>query len=226
VISRAGSMPQHLFLMRHRRGQRSMKRYAANPGIKPSRCPDRMSLCWRSSALHRPAQRRVRKQACGIERRQRRIHVVHDQRSLGAAEDDGVAALLFHPSDDPLMVSDCVGLEDPVNQLIHDDAIDFFPFRGVRAHIRQSARGESFWIDPALDQPTSPDQAEAPEAALDGAGGDDLGDVQPAQRRSRLDRGKRLVDGVVGTDQESAPIFASLFAEESISSPTPCQSPR
>ena len=88
-------------------------------------------------ALHRPAQRRPRKQARGIERRQRGIRVVHDQRNLGAAEYDSVAALIFHPSDDPLKGSDRLGLEDAVNQLIHDDAIDFFAFGGVRAHILQ-----------------------------------------------------------------------------------------
>ncbi len=37
---------------------------------------------------------------------------------------------IFHPSDDPLKGSDRLGLEDAVDQLIHDDAIDFVAFGG------------------------------------------------------------------------------------------------
>jgi hypothetical protein len=175
--------------------------------MKPKRRQPRLvrgtlKLCWRSCALRCPAQRRAREQACGIERRQRRIRVVHDQRDLSAAEYDSVAALVFHPSDDLLKVHDRLGLEDVTNQLIHDDAVEFFAFGAIRAHTLQSVRCESFWINLALDKPASSGQAEAPEAALGSLRGNYLGDVQPKQRRSRFNVRKRPVDGVVGAYQE------------------------
>jgi hypothetical protein len=40
------------------------------------------------------------------------------------------------------------------------------------------------------------------EVALDGVSSDDLGDVQPWQRRSRFEVWERLVDGVVGADEK------------------------
>src|SRR5438445_4335695 len=76
--------------------------------------------------IHRATQGRPRKQARGIERRQRRIRVVHNQGDLSAPEDDGVASLLFHPPHDSLKVIDRLGLEVAANQLIHDDVIHFF----------------------------------------------------------------------------------------------------
>src|SRR5258708_39905509 len=88
--------------------------------------------------LDRPAQRRPREQAGGIEGRQRRIRVVHDQRDLGAAEHDSVAALVFYPFDDSLKVSHGLALEHAVNQFIHDYAIDFFAFGGVWGHITRA----------------------------------------------------------------------------------------
>src|SRR2546427_427487 len=77
-----------------------------------------VGLCRRRRSLDCSAQRCPRKQACGIERGQRRIRIVHDQGNLGAAEYDGVATLIFHPSDNPLKVSDRLGLETAVNQLM------------------------------------------------------------------------------------------------------------
>src|SRR5207253_2541393 len=136
--------------------------------VASARSEREVCLHWRGCALHRPAQRCPRKQACGIERRQRRIRVVHDQRNLGAAEYDGIATLIFHPSDNPLKVSDRLGLEDAVNQLIEDDAIDLFAFAGVRSHKLQPARGKFFWINLALDQITSSGQGKAPKPALGG----------------------------------------------------------
>jgi len=128
------------------------------------------------------ARRVRREQPCGIERRQGRIRVIHDQRDLGAAEDDRVATLVLHPSDDPLKTSDRLGLEDAVNELIHDDAVDFFALGAVGTHVLHSARLELFRIDLALDEISSSGQAEAPEPARDRLGGDDLGDVEPGQR--------------------------------------------
>jgi hypothetical protein len=101
-------------------------------------------LSGRGGALCRAAQCGPRKQACGIQRGQWRIRIVHDQRDLGAAEHDGVAALVLHPSDHALEVGDGVEFEHAADQLIHDDAVDLFAFGGVRAYMLQSARGELF----------------------------------------------------------------------------------
>jgi hypothetical protein len=99
-------------------------------------------------------------QASGIESRQGRVRVVHQQGDLGAAEHDGVAARLFHTRDDALMVSDRFGFEDAVNQFVQDDAIDFFALVGVRAHEFQTARGEFFGTSLSTSQrvPVKPRQ--------------------------------------------------------------------
>ena len=65
-------------------------------------------------------------------------------------------------------IADRLGLEAPVDQLLHDDAVDLLAFAGVRAHVLQPARRELLRIDLALDQPARSGQAEAAEAALDG----------------------------------------------------------
>ena len=172
------------------------------------------------------AQGRARKQARGIECRQRRARVVHDQRNLSATEYHGVARLAFHPPDDALEATDRLPLEDAIHQFIHDDAIDLFTFNGVRMHALQTARRELLWIDLALDEPARARQTEAPEAALDRLLGDDAGD----RSQGSGDRGS--TDGnawwivLSGQIRKSAPTAASLFADESISSPTPSQSPR
>ena len=85
---------------------------------------------------------------------------------------------------------------------VYDDAIDLVAFGGARAHKCQSARREPFGIDLAVDEPTRSGKADAPEPMLDGLCGDDLGDVQPAQRGSRFNARKRLVNGVIRADQE------------------------
>ena len=64
----------------------------------------------------------------------------------------------------------------------------------------QAERGEFFRIHLAFDQPTGSGQADPPESALGSVSGDYLGDVQPTQRRSRLDVRKRPVYGVVGAN--------------------------
>src|SRR5262249_30144765 len=54
----------------------------------------------------------------------------------------------------------------------------------------------------APDRPAGSRQAGAPMPAQGGPGSDALGDVQPGQRRLRFQVGQRLVDGVVGADEE------------------------
>jgi hypothetical protein len=126
----------------------------------------------------------------------------HDQRRLGAAEHHGIAALVLHPCDDPLMIGDCFGLEDAVDQFIHDDAVDLVALGGARTHEREAARPELFRIGLAVHQPAGADQADAPEPALGRLRGDDLGNVHPGERRARRNRGQRLMNGVVRADQE------------------------
>ena len=144
----------------------------------------------------------ARQQAGRIERRQRRVAVVHDQRELGAAQHDGVAALDLHALDDLLQVGDRVGLEDAVDQLVHDDAVDLLALGEARAHVAQRAPSELLGIDLALGQPARAGDGDAQEAAAVGLGRDALGDVQPWQGRARFDQRQRLMDGVIGADQE------------------------
>jgi hypothetical protein len=54
------------------------------------------------------------------------------------------------------MVSDRLRPRDSVHQLIHDDLVDFFAFRGVRTPEFQSTRRELLGIDVALHQLASP----------------------------------------------------------------------
>jgi hypothetical protein len=110
----------------------------------------------------------MRKQSRGIESWQWGIQVIHDQRDLGAPEYNRVAASILHLSDDTLKVHNGLGCENAIDQLIHDEAINFFAFGGVWTHIRQAPFHESIWIDIALYEPASSRQADAPEPALDG----------------------------------------------------------
>jgi len=130
------------------------------------------------------------------------VGIVHDQRDLGAAEHDGVAALGLHASDHALEAGHRLGSEDARDQFVHDDAVDLVTLAGGRAQMLQPAIGELFRIDVALDQPPCAGQAEAPEASRRRFRGDHLGDVQPGQRRVRQHMVQRLVDRVVRADQE------------------------
>ena len=77
------------------------------------------------------------------------------------------------------MVGGGLGFKDTANQLVHDNAVDFFAFDRVRAHPFQSVRGELFRLDFTLHEPASADQPEASETALDRLIDDNFGDMQP-----------------------------------------------
>src|SRR5207245_5772377 len=117
----------------------------------------------------------------GVERRQGRVRVVHDQRDLGAAEDDGVAALAFHARDDLLEVGDGGPRENTVNEFRHDDAIDLVAFLWGRTDVVQPARGELLRIDVALHEPARSGQAQPPEAPLGGVCRHDFRYMEPWQ---------------------------------------------
>ena len=73
----------------------------------------------------------------------------------------------------------------------------------VGLDVLDAAHRQFFRIDPAFDERTSgAGQAETAEPALGGLSGDDIRDMEPGQRRSRFDGRKRLVDGIVGTNEE------------------------
>jgi len=113
---------------------------------------------------------------------------------------DRIAPLVSQLVDNLLKVRDCLRIEHAVNQLIHDDAVDFFSFRWTWTYILQAVSRKLFWIDLAIHQPTSPGQTEAAEAASNGFLGDDFGNVQPGQRGSRENIRKRLVNCVIRAD--------------------------
>jgi hypothetical protein len=68
--------------------------------------------------------------------------------------------------------------------------IDFLTLDGVRPQIFESASTELFRVDIALDESASPGEADAAESAVRGMGCDDLGDVQPWERRSSCNEGR------------------------------------
>ena len=137
-----------------------------------------------------------------FEGRQRRVAVVHDQRDLGAAQHDGIAALVLHALKHLLEVGDGFRLEHAVDQLVHDDAVDLLALGQARPQVTDGAAGEFLRVHLALGQPARAGDADAQEAAAVSLGRHALGDVQPRQGRARLDVRQRLVDGVVGTDRE------------------------
>src|SRR6516165_6976711 len=105
------------------------------------------------------------------------------------------------------MVCNGLRLEDTVNQLFHDDAVDFVSLYGARAQIFQPASFDSFRVNAALDKPARADQAQPPEPARRGFSDDYLRDIEQRQRRARADLWKRLMEGVVRADQEVGPNF-------------------
>lgn len=72
----------------------------------------------------------------------------------------------------------------------------------VSGRTHSSPRRKPFRINLTRNEPTRAKQTNAPEPTFDRMTGDGIGDVQPAQRRSRFDVRQRLVNGVVGAYQE------------------------
>src|SRR5205814_1326676 len=123
-------------------------------------------------------------------------------RDLRAAQDHGVNAFVFHAAHDSLEVGDCFGPEDPGNQLLENDAIDFGAFRGVRPHVAEAARGQLLGIDLAVDQIACPEDAEPAEAELGGPRGDHLRDMQPGQGRASVHPLQPLVERLAQAAEE------------------------
>ena len=101
-----------------------------------------------------------------------------------------------------LEVGDGNGREDAADELVEDDAVDGFAVGGVGAEVVEAAGGEFFGVDFALDEVAGAGEAYAMEAALDRLFGYDFGDVEPGEGAFGEDVGKRLMDGVVGADEE------------------------
>lgn len=137
-----------------------------------------------------------------VESGQRRIIVVHDEGNFGTAEDDGIASLVLHARDGALMEGDSLGGEDSADQFLHDEAVDLITLGRGGAQAFNAERGKLIGVDAAVDEPAGAEQADAAEAAEAGFFRDDEGDVEPGPRGTRFDQGKRLMDGVVGADEE------------------------
>jgi len=71
-----------------------------------------------SGHCHRSAQGGARRQTGGVECRQRRIRIIHQQRDFGAAKDDSVTSFFFHLPHNPFEVVDCLRLENTVKKLV------------------------------------------------------------------------------------------------------------
>lgn len=141
-------------------------------------------------------------EAGGVQRGEGGVFVVEDEGDFGAAEDYGVAAFLLHAGDDALEGGDGFGLEDAVDELVHDDAVDGLALGGVGAEEVDVVGGELVGVDAAFDEVAGSGEGDAMEAAGGGVGGDDFGDVEPGEGRAGGEEGEGLVDGVVGTDEE------------------------
>ena len=118
-----------------------------------------------TTGVFRPFECRARQQTRGVERGQRGILVVQDERKLGAPEDHGIAALLAKTVHHGLKARDALGPEDPVDEFVHDDATDLFTWRVLRAYPPQSASGERWRVDLAANQPGGAEQADPADSA-------------------------------------------------------------
>ncbi|MNZ90459.1 hypothetical protein D3C78_1094220 [compost metagenome] len=94
------------------------------------------------------------------------------------------------------------GLEFAIDQFVHDDAAQGDPVCFGGAQVIQPLRTQLVRVDAAVDQPARAQDADAPVAARTRFGRDLFGDMQPRQRGIRQYVAQRLVDGVVGADQE------------------------
>ncbi len=152
--------------------------------------------------LHSLTEGGAGEEAGGVEGRERGVGVVDEKRDLGAAEDYGVAAFLLETRDDLLEGGDGFGFEDSADELVEDNAVDGFAFAGVGAEVIDVVGRQLVWVDVAFGEPAGPGDGNAAEALLGGCGGDYFCDVKPWPWRVREDVGERLVDGIVGADEE------------------------
>ena len=141
-------------------------------------------------------------ETCGIERGKGRVCVAEDEGNLGAAEDNCLTTLMLHARNDLLEGGDGFWFENAVDELVHNDAIDSFALCEVGSHALDVAGGEIVGVYIAFDQPAGSGERDALEATRCGVGGNDFGDVQPGERRTLGDERKRLMDGVIGADEE------------------------
>ena len=70
-------------------------------------------------------------------------------------------------------IGDGLRLEDAVDELVDDDAVDLVALGGARADEVKPAGGELLRVEVAVDEPARSGQAEAPEAARVSLLGDD-----------------------------------------------------
>src|ERR1700730_12774675 len=129
-------------------------------------------------SLHRVVESGAGEQTGGVEGGEGRVRVVHEERDLGAAEYDGVAAFVaLHAGDELLEVRDCFGTKDAVDELVHDDAVDGGAFRCGGPDVCDAALGELLRVDVAFDQVAGAGERETPEAACSGLASDNAGNM-------------------------------------------------
>jgi len=80
------------------------------------------------------------------------------------------------------------GLEFPIHQFLHDNAIDLVSLRLARPQISEAAPSDLFGIYLTVDEPARPGETEAFEPALDSPLHHNLGDVQPTPSQSPRSR--------------------------------------
>ena len=87
-------------------------------------------------------------------------------------------------------------------QLVEDDPVDVFAFRGRRADVLQTPRFKPLGIDVALNKIFRSGEGQPFEVSPPSFVAHDIGDVNPRQGRARLHVRKCLMDGVVRANQE------------------------
>ena len=178
--------------------------------------------------LARAAQRGARQQARRIERRQRRIGVAHDRAGSRCSRALPRRSLpVLQPADDPLEVRDRLRPEYAVDQLVHDDAIDLVAL-GRRPGARHSSpRASSFSGYTSLST-----SQRVPCTPRRGSRARPLRRRPPRRYAARAaasaaahaaSPGGSCCPDRSGSRRRSSP---ACWPTTSISSPTPCQSPR
>ena len=165
----------------------------------------------------------LRQQAGGIQRWQWRGFRRNQQRNLCASQDYRVAALIRQGPDYFLKISERTRGKLRIDQFVHDDLVDPLTFFRAGNTIFETCGLQLFRIYRPFHQILCAQYAQPLEVTSTSLIRDLLRNVQPGTRRAALDQIERLVNGVVGTNEEFGTCFASFSADESISSATPGQ---
>lgn len=137
-----------------------------------------------------------------VEQGQRRSRLIEDERQFRTREHGGIAAVVFQVEEDALQLRGRLRIENAVNEFLHDCTVDRESRLGRGSHGLDPGCCKTLGIDGAFDEVTRSQDADTPEASLLRLRSDCIGYMEPRQRRLRCDERKRLMDGIVGANEE------------------------